>query len=541
MKRVQIGVMLGVCAIAPLVQAETREEAAIRAHMALLADDALEGRLTGSRGYDLAAKYVAAQFAGVGLEPFAGNGTWFQSVPLVEGQRIPLAASLVFEGPGGRFEAKPGEDFVANPSYHSTDATVTAEVVFVGYGVSAPELGYDDFANGPSLEGKVAVVLSGAPPTFASSHRAYHSSGLVKAALLADRGVAGVLSVRTPIDEKRTSWDRVLQQSWVTGMRWLDAQGQPVNSDTRIGATINRTAAEHMFQAGGRDLAAAFAAAEASKPQAFALPVRVTLTTKTALRQLTSSNVVGVLRGSDPKLRDEYIVFTAHLDHIGRGATVGTDSVYNGALDNASGVAIMIETARMLANSSRRPKRSIIFAAVTGEEKGLLGAEYFVAHPPVPASQLVANINMDMPVALTDLAEFVAYGAEHSSLGPIAARAVAAEGRKLAPDPNPEEVIFVRSDQYAFVRAGIPALYIDNAVKSMDPAVDGAALVRDFLRTRYHQPNDDLAQPIHYATLARLARINARIAREVGNSRMPPTWNKGDFFGRTFGPQRMAR
>jgi Zn-dependent M28 family amino/carboxypeptidase len=541
MKSIRCGWVLCIFVLALDAHAETREEAAIRAHMALLADDALEGRLTGSRGYELAAKYVAAQFAGVGLEPFAGNGTWFQSVPLVEGQRVPLAATLTFDGAAGRFEAKPGEDFVANPSYHSTDASVSADAVFVGYAVSAPELGYDDFANGPSLQGKIAIVLSGAPPTFTSSHRAYHSSGIVKAALLAERGAAGVLSVRTPLDEKRTPWERVLQQSWVTGMRWLDAQGQPVNSDTRIGAAINRTAAEQLFKSGGKDLAAAFAATEASKPQAFDLPVRVSLTTKTALRQLSSSNVVGVLRGSDPKLRDEYIVFTAHLDHIGRGATVGTDSVYNGALDNASGVAILIEAARMLANSPRRPKRSIIFAAVTGEEKGLLGAEYFVEHPPVPVTQLVANINMDMPVALTDLAEFVAYGAEHSSLGADAARAVRAEGRKLVPDPNPEEVIFVRSDQYSFVRAGIPALYIDNAFKSVDPAVDGAALVRDFLRTRYHQPSDDLSQPIHYATLARLARINVRIARAVGNARERPTWNRGDFFGRTFGPERMAQ
>lgn len=531
------------CVFAGSAVAAPNQEAAIRAHMAFLADDLLEGRVAGSRGYDLAARYVASQFESIGLEPFGDKGTWLQSVPLVEGQRVPLAATLLIESPTGSYAATPLEDFVPGVDFQNADSSVVAEVVFVGYGVTAPELGYDDFANGTQLAGKIALVLSGAPPSFPSSKRAYYGSGLVKTENLATRGAVGVISTSTLVDEKRTPWQRVLQQSWVSGMRWLDASGAVVNSfpGIRVNASVNHATAEKLLAGGPQPLAAVLAAAEASKPQSFALPNRVSMSRKTALRKLSSANVVGLLRGSHPRLRDEYLVFTAHLDHIGRGAAIAGDSIYNGAMDNASGVAVMIEAARQLVRGARRPKRSILFVALTAEEKGLLGAEYFATNPPVPVAQLIANINMDMPVTPADMAEFVAYGADHSSLGPIAKRAVRAEGRRLAPDPNPEEVIFVRSDQYAFVRAGIPALYIDNAFAATDPKIDGVALVREFMRKHYHQPSDDLSRPIDYGTLARLARINARIGREVGNARDRPQWNKGDFFGLTFGPDRTAK
>jgi hypothetical protein len=517
-------------------------EIGIRAHMAFLADDLLEGRVAGSRGYDLAARYVAAQFEAVGLEPGGDNGTWLQSVPLIEGQRVPLAARLSVSTPTGVVEATPLDDFIAGVDFVSQDSEVSAPAVFVGFGVTAPEQRYDDFANGIDIRGKIAVVLSGAPPAFPSSVRAHHGSTIVKTANLAQRGAVGVITVSTPVDETRTPWPRAVQQSWVSGMRWLNARGEPENAwpGIKVSMAAKSSFAAKLLAGAERDLAAAFKLAETSIPQAFPLPATVTMSRKTALRKLTSANVVGLLRGTDQRLKNEYVVFTAHLDHIGKGAAVNGDSIYNGAMDNAAGVAALIEAAKLL-KRERRLKRSILFIALTAEEKGLLGADYFVANPTVPRDAIAANVNMDMPVAPFELAEFVAFGAEHSSLGAVAERAARAEGSRLVPDPTPAESIFVRSDQYAFVRAGIPALYIDNADRAVDSSVDGPGLVRQFMRERYHQPSDDLAQPIHYPTLARLARINVRMGRDIANARGRPLWNRDNFFGRQYGPERMQR
>jgi hypothetical protein len=514
-------------------------EQSLRAHVEFLADDLLEGRATGTRGYDIAARYVATQFAQAGLEPAGDAGGWLQKVPFIEGMRVSPAATFRIERGGQSIELKSLEDFVPGIDFVSENAGVSGELVFVGFGVTAPELGYDDFAN-VDARGRIAVVLGGAPARFEASQRAFYSSGVVKNANLVKHGVVGVLTASTPEDDKRVPWDRVVQQAWVPAMRWVDAKGEPVNAwpTLKSTASISRPTLQRLFEGAPQSLDAAFAAAERGEPQAFALPGRAELSRRTALRRVESANVVGLLRGSDPKLRDEYVVLTAHLDHLGRGAAVGGDSIYNGAMDNATGVAVMIEVARALAALPKRPRRSVLFVAVTAEEKGLLGSEYFAMNPPVPRDSLIANINMDMPVALTDLAEFIGFGAPNSTLGPAAERAAAAEGMRLVPDPRPEETFFVRSDQYSFVRQGVPSLYIDNAERARDPKVDGARLLEDFLRNHYHQPSDDASQPIHYGTLARLVRVNVRIVTEVANARDRPRWNPGDFFGTRFGNAR---
>lgn len=252
------------------------------------------------------------------------------------------------------------------------------------------------------------------------------------------------------------------------------------------------------------------------------------------IRQRQSANVVGVLEGTDPALKNEYVVISAHLDHVGKGAPIGGDAIYNGAFDNASGIAVMLEAARLLASSPVKPRRSVIFLAVTAEESGLQGADYFVQHPTVPREAIVANINIDMPVALAPLADVTAFGAENSTLGAVVERAAAAEGVAVTPDSKPEEVIFVRSDQYAFVRAGIPALYIDEGMRSTDPTQDQAARVEAFRKERYHQPGDDLSQAIDWPSLAMLARLNARVITEVANDEARPAWHPGNFFGETF-------
>jgi Zn-dependent M28 family amino/carboxypeptidase len=252
------------------------------------------------------------------------------------------------------------------------------------------------------------------------------------------------------------------------------------------------------------------------------------------IQQRTSDNVIGILEGSDPALAGEFVAISAHLDHVGKGAPIGGDAIYNGAFDNAVGIGIMLESARLLAAMPQRPRRSVLFVAVTAEEAGLQGSDFFVQNPTVPRGAIVANINMDMPVALAPLADVTAFGAEHSSLGAVAERAAKAEGVGLAPDEKPEEVFFVRSDQYSFVRAGIPALYIDQGMNSTDPAQDQKARYEAFLKDKYHQPGDDLTLPIHWPSLGMLARLNTRIIADVADAQARPTWNEGNFFGETF-------
>jgi Zn-dependent M28 family amino/carboxypeptidase len=276
------------------------------------------------------------------------------------------------------------------------------------------------------------------------------------------------------------------------------------------------------------------AASEQGTPQGFELPGMMTLSATTGLRRTESANVVGVLRGSDPQLKNEYIVISAHLDHLGRGTAVNGDAVYNGAHDNAVGVGIMLEIARALHESNTKPRRSVIFAAVTAEEKGLLGSDFFARQAQVDQKKIVANINVDMPLPFTPVFDFVALGAQHSTLGAAAKQAAAAQGYRLSADAAPELVRFIRSDQFSFIRRGIPALVLSAGYQPRNPGVDLDELRRQYLALHYHQPSDDLTLPIDYPTAADLARVNLRIALSVGNANAAPRWSDGDFFAEKF-------
>ena len=513
----------------------------VRAHVAFLADDALEGRLPGTRGYTVAARYVESGFAQAGLKPGVGGTSFSQAVPLVE-SLAPLPASTLTLKPanGAPIALAPGTDFL--PVASLTEARVNAEapLVFAGFGVHAPEQGHDDLAT-VDVKGKVVLVLTGAPSRFPPAVRAHYSSGLTKFPELMARGAVGVITLQTPEDQQRTPWERLVQQSWRSRLAWVEGEGEPNGAwpALRVRASLNPARAAALFEGSTLTLEQAFANAAAGRPQGIDLPMVVQQARQSVIRRKASENVVGVLEGSDPSLKNEYVVISAHLDHVGKGVPIGGDAIYNGALDNASGIAIMLETARLLAALPERPRRSVLFVAVTAEESGLQGSDYFVQHPTVPRDAMVANINMDMPVALAPLADVVAFGAEHSSLGTAVERAAEAEGVRLSPDTKPEEVFFVRSDQYSFVRGGIPALYVDEGQRSSDPSQDLAARIEAFRKERYHQPGDDLSQPIHWPSMAMLARLNARVIVDVANADERPRWNPGNFFGETFAaPQR---
>ena len=508
---------------------------AIRGHVNFLADDLLEGRAAASRGYDIAAAYVAAQFTQYGLVPLEGADSFYQSVPLLEATPVlpGSSAELVRDDTTHAFEY--GTHYLPSADFTSASSTLSAPLAFVGFGVAAPELGYDDFA-AVDLKGRIAVVISGAPEKFAAHERAFYSSSRHKWATLIQRGAVGAVFIDSLADAARVPWERSVAMSWTPQMRWLDEDGEPRDAypALKLRFRFNHEAAMQLFTGAAADLEQVLANAAQGQPQGFEMPGLLTLSATTGLRRTASANVVGVLPGSDPRLKSEYIVLTAHLDHIGRGSAVNGDSVYNGAHDNAVGVAMLLEIARAFYISGVKPRRSVIFAGVTAEEKGLLGSDYFVDRARAAGLHLVGNINIDMPMTFAPTRDVVALGAEHSTLGALARAAAAAQGYRLSPDAAPEEVAFIRSDQFSFIRQGIPALLLHAGYHAREANVDLAALTASFRSTHYHQPSDDISLPMSYTAAADLARIDLRIALDAANAPTAPRWNPQDFFGARF-------
>ncbi len=452
--------------------------AAIRAHMQFLADDLLEGRRTGSRGYELAAKYVAARFEALGLQP-AGNGGYFQPVPLLEMTKVDEECSAVLVRTGGeRVELRLGVDFLS-PHLAEPATSVTAPVVFAGFGVTAPEHGHDDYA-GLDVRGRIVAVLAGGPAGFPSDQRAFYSDGytLVRNALA--HGAVGILGIFTPEMERVLPWEKMVLGSRLPGYAWVDAAGRPrdLPPELRGAGFLSRSGAEALFAGAPKSLAQVFEEAATGKVAGFALPVEATLRAASRRERIESPNVVALLPGSDPRLRHEVVVLSAHLDHLGVGEAVAGDAIYNGALDNASGVAILLEVAGALARLPTAPRRSVLFLAVTAEEQGLHGSDYFARHPTAPVGatgRIVANVNLDMVLMLYPLRDVIAFGAEHSSLGSAVEAAARRLGVAVSPDPVPEQAIFIRSDHYSFVKQGVPSIFVTVGMQSGDPAVDGPA------------------------------------------------------------------
>jgi Peptidase family M28 len=512
-----------------------REEA-IRAHVDFLASDLLEGRAAASRGYDVAAGYVAAQFRQAGLAPAGGEATFFQAVPLIEATPVLPGSSAEYVLNDRTHTFEYGTHYLPSADFSAASSTLSAPLLFAGFGIDAPELGHNDFAN-VDVKGRIAVIFSGAPASFPNHQRAYYSWSIRKWTTLVERGAVGAVLVDSPVDAKRVPWERMVAMSWTPQMRWLDEQGVARDAfpELKLRFRFNHEAAAQLFERAPVPFEQVLARVDAGEAQGFELPGMLTLAATTGLRRTESANVIGVLPGSDPQLKAEHIVLTAHLDHLGRGSAVGGDSIYNGAHDNAVGVAILLEMARALQVSGVRPRRSLLFAAVTAEEKGLLGSDFLAQHAQAAGPRIVANINVDMPLPFAPVLDMVVLGAEHSTLGPIARAAATSEGYRLSPEPQPEEVMFIRSDQFSFVKRGMPALAVLSGYRPRDPSFDLEGLRTHFRETNYHQPSDDLALPLDYPTAADLARVGLRIALEAANAPARPRWNARDFFGEKFG------
>jgi hypothetical protein len=507
----------------------------LTAHLRFLASDELRGRMTGTPDYDAAAEYVARQYAGLGLEA-AGEDGWYQHVTLSANRIDTEQVAVTFHKDDGDATLGWKEDFVMSGDAIRAQTSVTADVVFIGFGVHAPDMDYSDY-DGVDVNGKIVALFGGAPANFPHNERAYYSSGRTKADEMVKRGAVGFIGLRSRVDQKRAPWERLTLNAGVQpGMSWINLSGDAADYHPEIegNATINVPSAGDLFNGTPITFEEALDAADVGQPMSTPLGVTVTLSQKSTHEEVSSANVIGVLRGSDPLLRDEYVVFSAHLDHVGVGTAVNGDDIYNGFYDNAMGVALMIEAARAFTAMPVAPRRSILFVALTGEERGLLGSDYFAHYPTVPTDAIVANVNLDMPLFLYPVADLIAFGAEHSSLETLIASAITAEDFVLTPDPIPEEVIFIRSDQYSFVRQGTPAVYLMPGFTSSDPDIDGEAAFRDHLATHYHRPSDEASRPFHIESALRFARANVRIGLAIADDDLRPVWNEGDFFGDRF-------
>ena len=515
----------------------------IEAHIRFLASDYLQGRDVGTDGYEIAANYVAAQMQLLGLEPAGDNGGYYAEVPLHDVLADPDFNSFTLDG-----ETFAQGDLVyvsTNPNV--LEATVSAPLVFVGYGVSAPNREHDDYAD-LDVAGKIVVVMNGVPRGLPSEERAHHNSTTTKRDVAAAHGAVGMIALAGWSDEQVTQFTEGSASR--PTVRLTSATGPSSYDQIQVIANVGSTLGARLFEGAEMSLEDVEAAMEAEENPSFPrfdLPHTVSMRQRTTSMPFTAPNIVGMLRGSDPVLADEIVVLSAHLDHIGnihenmRGGGAcrsndDEDTICNGAVDNASGVSIMLETARTFLEQGT-PRRSVLFVALAGEEKGLLGSEHFAKNPTVPAAAIVANVNLDMPVIVYEFDDVIAFGAEHSNLGPIAARAAARLGIAVSEDPIPQQSLFVRSDHYNFVRQGVPSIFLMTGFSSPDPRWDEGEGFMGFLTTHYHRQTDQLDGELEvlFEQGAKFANINYIIAREIADSDEAPAWNEDSFFGNLYG------
>jgi len=516
----------------PEAAMESIRPEAIRAHMNFLADDLLEGRGTDSRGYEIAAKYMATEFESMGLTPAGDAGTYLQNVPLrsVRPDEPNTTLSLIRNGKPETLVFR--KDFLAQGDPARKETSVEAPVVYVGFGVTAPEQNYDDY-KGIDAKGKIVAMVLEAP-NFESSLKAHYSSFEQKMANAVAHGAVGIIVVNDPVLEGLYPFKEQVRDLSRPGLRWLSKEGLPNDyfPQLRGGAFLSLDASRQLFAGSGHTPEEVFQASKEGKSLVFPLPLSARIHKQTKLEDVSSHNVVAKLEGTDPALKNEYLIYSAHLDHLGIGEPVKGDSIYNGALDNASGCAILLEVARAFSNMNPRPKRSILFVAVTGEEAGLLGSDYFAHYPTVSKDAIVANVNMDEDQMLWPLLDIIPFGAEHSTLDGVVKRAAERLHLGISPDPMPEEVIFIRSDQYSFVRQGVPAVFLVAGFKSNDPKIDPPAIFKDWEATRYHQPQDDMQQPnLDFKQAVKYAQFAYLCGWLITQDPARPAWNAHDFFG----------
>jgi len=507
------------------------EQAAMKAHVMFLASDEMRGREAGSAEFGIAAQYVASQFYQAGLKPMGDQGSYLQAVPLVSYKPADPGSMAWVPAKGAPLQLAPGTDFAAIGDPSKAVTSVTAPVVFVGFGIVAPQFKRDDY-KGVDVRGKIVAYFAGAPARYPGEERAHFGSAAAKLEIAAARGAVGAIVLEAG-GAGRGSFAGQAAAASRTRVTWgnPDGSGRPAAPGTPALGLVSGAGAAKLF-AGARTAWDKISVQSMNdealfKPEQLRGTLSVTLHTTNT--RVMSANVVGMIPGSDPVLKDQTVVLSGHLDHIGVGGPDAKgDRVNNGALDDAVGIASLIEEARRFQASGKPPRRSILFLAVTAEEKGLIGSDYFAHNPTVPKENLVADVNLDMPMITYRFEDVVAFGADRSTLGPIVHGVARDLGLAFSPDPMPEEGIFVRSDHYRFVQQGVPSVFLWPG--EMGP---GKEAVARFMREHYHQPSDELVQdpPIDWEQGVRFVDVNYRIARAIADGDQRPAWNKGDYFG----------
>ena len=511
------------------------DQAAMKAHVMYLASDAMRGRDAGSKEYDIAAQYVASQFYAAGLSPAGDNGSFLQQVPLINVKAADKGSVVWTPRGGAAMPLEFGRDYIPASNAAKSALVVDAPLAFVGYGIVEPGSKRDDYA-GVDVRGKIVAAFGGAPPSLHPELRAHFSSGPTKRAIAESRGAIGLITIEPAASAKAGAFARAAEGYDRPRVAWTGKDGVGVDPAAAAPplASISQAFAAKLF---GGDWAAIAKGAEnpETRFKPMLLPGRMKVAINSVSTPLPSSNVAGILPGSDPKLRDEVVVLSAHLDHVGVGRpNAAGDTIYNGAEDNAVGIASLIEEAKRFKASGKPPRRSILFLAVTAEEKGLVGADYFAHNPSfgptIQNGRMVANVNLDMPIITYKFEDVIAFGAERSTLGPIVKKAAASIGVGFSPDPMPEQGLFTRSDHYRFVQKGVPSVFLWPGQKG-----PGKAAVDDFFAKHYHQPSDEAWQPaLDWSQGVRFIEVNYAIAREIADGDARPAWNKGDFFGTLF-------
>jgi Zn-dependent M28 family amino/carboxypeptidase len=497
-------------------------------YVKVLAADGMEGRETGSAALKSAEAYLVEQLQADGLQPAGADG-FYQSIQFESRQIVESGSSLALVK-GRQVEPLSFSEDAFFSTRVDLAPSVEAPLVFAGYGLSIPEKNYDDFA-GQDLKGKVAVIISGAPSDIPGALASHYQSAGERWKALKKAGAVGTIIILNPasmdIPWSRISVNRTHPSMSLHGAEFDETAGQ------KIAVVFNPDRADKLFEGSGHKLEEILDLARDRKPLprfplAFSIRARAEVNKKT----LQSDNVIAKFPGSDAKLKNEYVVLSAHIDHIGIGEPIHGDRIYNGAMDNAAGSALLLDIAAALHKSAAKPGRSILFLFVTGEEKGLLGSRYFTAHPTVRPESMVADINIDMFLPIVPLKVLTIYGLAESSLGAQAQETAQALGVRSQPDPEPQRNAFIRSDQYNFIRHGIPAVAMG---VGFDPGSPEQQIFKDWLTHRYHAPSDDLDQPVDLGAAAKYEEIVCSLMLRVAANPERPQWHADSFFRRYAG------
>src|SRR5580658_3461370 len=494
-------------------------------HIKFLADDKLEGRDTGSRGEREAQKYAVEQLKRAGAEP-AGLDGFYQPVKFVSRQIIEEDCSLTLIHNGKREPLTLGEDAIISTRVMPAPE-VEAPLVFVGYGLKVPEKNYDDFA-GVDIRGKIIVILAGSPSEIPGALASHYQTAAERWKVLRAAGAVGIVSLVNP-NSMDIPWSRMALNRAHPSMD-LDYPEFNETEGAKLAVTVNPPSAEKFFTGSGHTFEEIVALGKDRKPLPhFPLAVSLAAKTKVDLTHLESANLVAKIPGSDPALKGEYVVLSAHLDHVGIGEPINGDRIYNGAMDNGSGSALVLDMAASFKKNPDKLRRSILLVLVTGEEKGLLGSKYFAAHPTVPLKSMIADVNADMFLPIVPLKLLTVQGLNESDLGDRVREVALSFGVRTQSDPEPLRNIFVRSDQYSFVRHGVPAVMLDIAPEPGSPEMK---IFKDWLTQRYHAPSDDVDQPVDLAAAAKYEEIVRALLINIANSDHRPEWKPDSFFRR---------